>query len=398
MKSMKSTLYWLGLALIGAAMLTGCQESFEDVSKSNQAWNTATNPLNTILLDGKRTSTHTMSLAVAQPAATDITATYMAAPEKVEEYNKMYDAKAVMLPEDYYSFDVSNVTIPAGALTSSEAQITFDNLNTLDASVLHVLPVTVESSDFELLQGRTTSYYIFRGAALINVVANMTGTCLRFVDPGRAGYLANLRQFTVEGLLRPGDFANTLHTFIGIEGEFLLRFGDAGLAPNQLQLATRYGNTTNADWKIDRNKWTFVTVTINVDTREMNVYFNGLKKGNTASIGYGYSVDWSVRSDDRACFIGYSWDIDRDFQGDMCEVRIWNRILETSEINEPNHFYYVEPDAEGLVAYWKFNEGEGNTIHDYAKGCDMYVPTTYPGKPLINTGDITWTAVTLPEE
>ena len=398
MKSMKSTLYWVGLALIGAAMLTGCQESFEDVSKSNHAWNTATNPLNTILLDGKRTSTHTMSLAVAQPAPTDITATYVAAPEKVAEYNKMYNANAVMLPQEFYSFDVSKVTIPAGALTSTEAQITFDNLNTLDASVLHVLPVTVVSSDFNLLQGRTTAYYIFRGAALINVVGNMTGTCLRFVDPGRAGNLSNLRQFTVEGLLRPGDFANTLHTFIGIEGEFLLRFGDAGLAPNQLQLATRYGNTTNGDWKIDRNKWTFVTVTINVDTREMNVYFNGLKKGSTASIGYGYSVDWSVRSDDRACFIGYSWDIDRDFQGDMSEVRIWNRILEPADINEKNHFYYVEPDAEGLVAYWKFNEGEGNIVHDYAKGCDMYVPTTYPGKPNINTGDITWSEVTLPEE
>ena len=398
MKSMKSTLYWVGLALIGAAMLTGCQESFEDASKSNHAWNTATNPLNTILLDGKSTSTHTMSLAVAQPAAADITATYVAAPAKIAEYNQMYNANAVMLPSDYYTFDVSKVTIPAGALTSSEAQITFHNLNTLDASVLHVLPVTVTSANFDLLQGRTTAYYIFRGAALINVVGNMTGTCLRFVNEGRATKLGSLRQFTVEGLLRPGDFANTLHTFIGIEGEFLLRFGDAGLASNQLQLATSKGNTTNAEWKIERNKWTFVTVTIDIDTQQMTVYFNGLRKGNTVSIGYWSAVNWNVYSDDRACYIGYSWDIDRDFQGDMCEVRIWNRILEPSEINEKNHFYYVEPDAEGLVAYWKFNEGEGNIVHDYANGYDMYVPTTFPGKPNINTGDISWSEVTLPEE
>ena len=48
----------------------------------------------------------------------------------------------------------------------------------------------------------------------------------------------------------------------------------------------------------------------------------------------------------------------------MSEVRIWNRALSKEEINSENHFYSVPVDSEGLVGYWKLNEGSGNTVID----------------------------------
>lgn len=57
----------------------------------------------------------------------------------------------------------------------------------------------------------------------------------------------------------------------------------------------------------------------------------------------------------------------------MSEVRIWNRALSQDEINLENHFWYVDPDSDGLVAYWKFNEQTGAmTVKDWSGyGNDM---------------------------
>ena len=49
----------------------------------------------------------------------------------------------------------------------------------------------------------------------------------------------------------------------------------------------------------------------------------------------------------------------------MSEVRIWNKALTSSEINAENHFYQVDPASAGLVAYWKFNEGQGHVVKDH---------------------------------
>ncbi len=72
--------------------------------------------------------------------------------------------------------------------------------------------------------------------------------------------------------------------------------------------------------------------------------------------------------------------------GKISEVRIWNKTLTEAEINEATHFYTVDTSSEGLVAYWKFDEGAGSTIKDYSvNGNDLTVDSV-PG----------WTKVTLP--
>jgi hypothetical protein len=71
----------------------------------------------------------------------------------------------------------------------------------------------------------------------------------------------------------------------------------------------------------------------------------------------------------------------------MSELRVWNRVLTQEEINAPFHFYTVEPDAQGLAAYWKMDEGAGNTIRDHANGYDLkcskapeWIPASLPAK------------------
>lgn len=383
------------MLVASAGALTSCQDDYENVSDDNKIWNSTVDRVSLTLLDGKADAvTKTLNVNMAQPVGYDVNVTYGVAPEKLDEYKAIYGGNPVLLPEEFYAFDEPTAVIEAGGVTSSNASITFSGILDLDDTKVYVLPVSIASTPVPALVSRNTTFFVFRGAALINTVGNMTGTCLRFVNEGQTPMLGNLKQLTFECLIRPDALTKQLSTLMGIENRWLIRIGDASVPPNQIQLAAS-PNVTDPAWQLETGKWTFVTLTYDGDTGEVNVYFNGVKKGSTQTTGRTI-VNWNVASTDRACYIGYSYDTDRDFQGDMSEVRVWNRVLTPADLAQRNHFYSVKHDAEGLVLYLKFDEGAGNYIHDYANGYDMYVPAVYPGKAS-QPGDIKWNAVTLPE-
>lgn len=391
---MKKSLYLAAILAASLGALTSCQDSYENVADDNKLWDPTVERVSLTLLDGKAdVVTKTLNVTMAQPVDYDVKVTYGVTPDKLEEYRAIYGGDPVLLPEENYTFNETTAIIEHGGVTSTNASITFSGILSLDDSKLYVLPVSIVSTPIQALASRSTTYFVFRGAALINTVGNMTGTCLRFVNEGQTPMLGNLRQLTFECLIRPDAFTNQLSTLMGIEGKWLIRVGDAGVPSNQIQLASSR-NVTDPAWQLEIGKWTFVTLTYDGDTGEVNVYFNGVKKGETKTSSRT-TVDWNVASEDRACYIGYAYDSNRDFMGDMSEVRVWNRVLTPADLAERNHFYSVRPDAKGLVLYLKFDEGAGNLVHDYANGYDMYVPETYPGKAS-KPGDIKWNAVTLP--
>lgn len=393
---MKKSLYLAAMLAVAMGAMTSCQDDFETVADDNKIWDPIVDRVSLTLLDGKYdVVTKALNVQMAQPEATDVNVVYGVTSEKVVEFNTIYNEKAILLPEENYTLDVPEAKIEAGGVKSTDAQITFTGLLGLDDTQVYVLPVSIVSSTVPALESRNTTYFVFRGAALINTVGNMKGTCLRFVNEGQAKELENLRQLTFEVMVRPDAFTNMLSTLIGIEGRWLIRIGDAGVPSNQIQLAAS-PNVTDPAWQLEIGKWTFITLTFDGDTGAVDVYFNGVKKGSTQMSGRT-TVNWNVVSTDRACYIGYAYAPDRDFMGDMCEMRIWNRILTPADLNARNHFYRVDPESEGLVAYWKFDEGAGNVVHDYANGYDMYVPATYPGQSS-SPGDIKWNAVSLPNK
>lgn len=381
---MKLTKYITSVAmLLAAASVTSCQDDYENVADNNMVFDTATDFVNINVLDGKADEmTRTLGVRVAQPQAEPVYVTYGVVDSKLDEYNAAYAAEAILLPADNYSIPDPVAVVESGAIESSRVSIEFKGLAELNTDFVYVLPVSVVNSTVPVVNSTATTYYVFRGAALINVVTDVTKNYLEFVNPGNATQLSGLKQITVECLVFPDSFDNLIQTLLGIEGSFLLRLGDAGLPPNQLQLAAS-PNATDAAWKFDAGKWTFLTFTWDSATGEVNVYFNGVKKGATQKSHTGLSVSWNASN----FFIGKSYDDARDFQGKMSEFRVWNRVLTPDEINERNHFYTVEPDAPGLVAYWKMNEGQGNLIHDYANGYD-----------LTSNNPLTWISVSLPEK
>lgn len=86
------------------------------------------------------------------------------------------------------------------------------------------------------------------------------------------------------------------------------------------------------------------------------------------------------------CYVGKAWNDDRWLDGEISELRVWSVQRTPEQI--ASSMYEVDPSTEGLVAYWKFNEGAGKQVKDY----------TANGNNITAKNDLTWTKVSLPEK
>ena len=374
-----------------AALLVGCQEYDEDKHHyDNQLYISSSIFTKEIKFKaGDDKVQDGLSVAIAKPEAYDIKVIMAPAPELLPTYRMAYyDENAILLPEEYYSMPETSTVISSGAVTSAKLPIEFNNIGNLDRNETYVLPVSVQSADgIGILQSAKNFYYVFRGASLVNVVCSLSKN-RAYPDFNNDDRFNNLTENTMEILFKANAFPNQLNTLMGIEGHYLLRLGDASVPSNQLQVATSAGNLTSPDLTFESNKWYHVAVTCNKGN--IKVYVNGEEKYsdrvNMRYVNLG-AKHHNEDNGDRVFWVGYSYSLDRFFDGVVSEVRIWNRELTADEIKAPAHFYTVDPASDGLISYWKFDDGAGQTVKDHtANGYDLTIEK-----------EATWVPVSLPE-
>lgn len=372
--------------------LTACTSQQEEIDKhhfDNKLYVNFTSAKDEILVKPTAESAHitrTLSVSTALKADTKITAKFVADASLLDEYKKAYlDETAVALPEGICTIEGAEVSIEPGSNASSNVTVVFEGADQLDRETIYVQPVALRNvSGIEVLDSKTVVYYVFKGAALINVVADMAEN-RAYPDFNNDPKFNGLTQFTMECLVNFNKFGRTISSIMGIEGNFLLRAGDAGVPDNQLQVASSR-NLTNSDLQFETGKWYHVAMVF--DGGNVTVYFNGKEKltGNCGKSSVSLGAKHTDTEASGRCFwIGYSYANDRYMDGKISEARIWNRCLSADEINSANHFYSVDPASDGLIAYWKFDEGAGSTIKDYASGFNLTVDKV-PG----------WNKVSLP--
>ena len=325
-------------------------------------------------------ATRSISYRLADPLDREVNISFDAAPQLTAAYNLAFNDNAQVLAADYYEIPVKSVTIKAGDISSDDVVVNFKNTNKLDKSRRYVLPVTITDADIEVLDSKRTAYFIFKGAALINVVANIEK--IYFPISWKTD-ISNVNAITVEALLRSDDWEagrdNALSSIFGIEGRFLLRIGDADRPRDQLQCVAPGGNfpAPNAVAGLPTKEWVHIAVVYDAGTHERIYYKDGVKVYSDENATYALNLT-------SGCYIGKSYDNTRWLPGDISEVRIWN-IQRTGEEIAKNP-YEVDPHASGLVAYWKFNEGTGSAIKDH----------TGNGNDITASGTPTWVNVELP--
>ena len=376
----------LTLFLLAAVAFTGCKN--EDPAEhhfDNKLYISSAQLTDDLLIrDDIVSDSRTISARLALPAPEDVTVTFEGRPDMAARYNMVYGDNAVGLPAEYFSIPEKVISIGKGNVTGNDIVVNFTNTNELNGDLRYVLPVTVaDIQGISLLESTRTVYFIFKGAALINVVADISEMYFP-VNWSSSVNVSGLKTITVEALVRSSDWeagrGNALSSVFGIEGTFLVRIGDADRPRNQLQLVNPNGNwpSPNAAPGLPVNEWVHIAVVWDATTGERIYYQNGEVVASDNAASGSVSLN-------SGCYVGKSYDDNRWLPGEISELRIWT--VQRTQEQIASSMYTVDPTTDGLLAYWKFNEGSGNVIND----------ATGNGTNLTGEGTPTWVNVELPE-
>ncbi|ROH95864.1 endo-beta-N-acetylglucosaminidase H [Chryseobacterium daecheongense] len=184
-------------------------------------------------------------------------------------------------------------------------------------------------------------------------------------ESGSAGSLnLNGSALSFEGWIKPASFksgfpyiSSIMGTEVSDSNSALLRLGDGNLANNKLQFVLSINNVQQklaSNTALNANTWYHVAATY--DGATMKIYINGVLDASKSQTG-------SVNSSG-AFNVGYSYNISRNFNGKIDEVRVWKRALSQTEISQ--NTCNVTLPATSLTAYWKFNEGSGTSVQDHS--------------------------------
>lgn len=358
----------------------------------NKVFNNTTSNVSALLVKANIVNEErSIQAAIASPENRDISIHYQVDLSLVPVYNQAYYDTAIVLPEIHYELVGPQVVIVAGSVRSTEAKIVFKSINELDRDLVYVLPITIGSSDIPVLSSASTHYFVFRGGALINVVADMEKNYLHIDKWVNPDVVNNLNELTMEALIRARDYDRLISSVMGIEGRFLIRIGDAGFPSSQIQLATSSGNFPRASVSkvLPINEWIHVALTYNTNDGKVIIYIDGKVQSESGVDGEGFIYTGPVhlgKDGKDGFYLGYSYENSRYMAGEFSECRIWNIVRTEEEI--ANNIYEVDPNSEGLVAYWKCNEGEGNEVKDH----------TGNENHLVSKDKIKWNSVSLPSK
>ena len=283
----------------------------------------------------------------------------------LEGYNKKYEKNYLPAPESSYSLSSNTTVIKAGHNMSEAVDLTVNSTEEFKEGSTYCIPVTIRStSAMKVLEASRTLFVVLKTPVISKAI--YLGSNIYRVDSSKQeSSLAALPQVTMEARVYVESFASWdpyISSIMGIEGVFGVRFGDVKVSPNAVQICHDSYQPAAESHKFDTNKWYHVAAVWSGST--FDIYIDG-QYATGVPVG-GETIN--LTSDNSGGFyIGASYGGGRPLYGYVAEVRVWTRALSQSEI--ANNMNYVDPQSEGLLAYWRMNayeprEGGGNIVKD----------------------------------
>ena len=343
-----------------------------------------------------------LSVTLAYPADKDVKATVSVDASLVETYNHRHGTDYQLLPDNYLDFTGATVSIEAGKVASEKVTIGLKNLmgqgeeqtGAMEIDKTWLLPVKVTSDDIRTLDGSSVAYYLVKRSSAITVAAQLTDNWIEFPLMDTPGAVADayngLTALTYEALvnidrfdLKNGTEDCNISTVMGVEQYLLLRIGDANFERQCLQFdgsgnGSQFGklpSKSDPAKKLYSGSWYHVACTYDQNSRTARIYLNGKVIDEVKDAGVaGPTADNSITLAMRALgmpeayqfFIGKSYNDHRPLQGKIAEARVW-RTARTQEEIWKNMYRIENPkEQKDLIGYWKFDDGEGNTVKDYS--------------------------------
>ena len=299
------------------------------------------------------------------------------------KYNAANKTSYVNVPRNVVVINDEYVTIAKGSATSSMTSVTMLDNSFIQEGVIYVIPLSVaylENGGGTQILEASKSLFIKVGKTMESFSLDIPGTGVYSTyDLGAGKY--NLDTWTLEIKAHPYNMksrgADQLCRLACWNedggGQVLLRFNENGKPWKTLDIVSvngRYvtgatGEGDNAVGAFEPNAWYMISIVWNGN--DLSVYINGEKDTpwqNTISGSQAFNLNRFE--------IGMSWGgygSAQSYTGRMAEMRIWNIARSQSDI--ASTLCSVDATSEGLLGYWKMNEGEGHIFHDSVAGNDM---------------------------
>lgn len=396
--------------LLSVAMVLASCSRFDAVDRvfENSAYlNVSATDQTQLATFNNRIDETSLSLAVqlAYPADKDIAATVSVDASLVDEYNHRYSTSYEMLPSQYYDFPDKTVTVSAGRVSSETVEILFkgltgegeDNTGAMELDKTWILPVKVTSGDIDVMGSASVAYYLVKRTSAITMAAQLTDNWIKFPKmnevggPVAAAY-NGLTAITYEAFIYIDKFDTensfgdcNISTVMGVEQYLLLRIGDTNFERRQLQFdgsgnGSQFGKLPSKGdpaKNLSAGQWYHVACTYDQATRTARIFLNGELIDEAKDVGVtGASeenrINLAMRGMEGATnaeyefFIGKSYNDFRPLQGKIAEARVWKCARTQEEIKANMQGISNPEDEADLIGYWKFDEGEGNTVKDYS--------------------------------
>lgn len=346
-----------GMAL-GALLLTGCNDAEYD-TLSNQAYilQTNTNANSSLKLTvGAEVATTTLNVRLSDVANVESRYRLVYDTAVVNEYNRLNETPYASLPQESFSLSSEETTIEAGASVSTPITLTVPPYSeALKASGKKY------AIGFRLENTSGNASVLPSGSKIVYILDQVVIQPVVVLD--QSHYVSQnlvknypLTEWTVEMNINK----HVLYTEVGrgnnqaIFGagpdEIYIRFGDAPIEGNRLQIKTQ-GTQMNSLALFNEHTWYHLAFVCT--GTKLYLYVNGQLDNSMDLPGKTTNVNSINICSPSTYWLGNAM---------YSEVRFWQRARSQAEI--ANNMYACDPTTPGLITYYKLNEGEGYSFRD----------------------------------
>lgn len=386
---MKTKLYWVLTLVISLCVLlsTSCKKA-EFGSKVILAKGTETSPIVKFTVEDTPAA-FSVTATATQKAVEDINVTFAFDPDAVDKFNQEHNTTYYVVPDAAINITDLETVIKTGSSASTPVTVKVISTSSLIDGRSYLIPLTIKSvkgGEMNVLESSRTIFLriariiSFPALSMNNSTAGTTGSpgtrgrfnaCALF-DPANPVLLPN---FTVEiknliyafrggdGNTNPQPIQSLISWTDQMETKSVgLRYGELGNPNNSLQLIGSAGQAFA--YGFNANQW--YTISLTYDGNKCVMYVDGNPVAQTPAAA-SFVLNFS-----RLTF-GQTWggyDTRQYVNGRIAECRVWSRPLTASEIKL--NLCGADPNATGLLAYWKLNEGSGYIFHNTASTGSKY--------------------------
>lgn len=353
--------YLLGGLILGTLALTACENAEYD-TLSNQAYilqtNTDANTSQKITIGNDPVVT-SINVRLSDKASETSSYRLVYDASALEKYNSKNETSYTALPESSFSMSSKETTIEAGTSVSSSISLTINPLTDemKNSGKKYALAFRLESADGKanILSSGSVMVYILDQVVIQPVVVFNSNHQFGEIQLGNS---VDLPEWTFEVNINKDQ----LRTEVGrgnnqaifgaydSNSEIYMRFGDAPIEGNRINIKTQ-GSQMNSQMLFNTNTWYHLALVCTGS--KLYLYVNGVLDN---------SMDLPNSGNSMSCFSTYTNNGYHLGNSMYSEMRLWKKARTQNEII--NNMYSCDPASDGLVFYFKFNEGSGSVFKD----------------------------------